>query len=437
MVRCSSSSSPKNSLGIHPQSQSFAVDGNTSYVSSIIQSQGTENCWMSANLNSPIAVETSSLLAWPGPFNETYGLHGCSPSNISSHEENISPSKGSVEFQEADITPVNSGRSGHSVTPLFPVEERETSFSNSENPKPTTEKRGRGKKRLECPHPGCNSTFPRNYELKRHQSTIHESKVSIVCSVYGCNRISKPFPRLDKFYEHVRKHHKGPERFLCVLEVCRQGPLTRNELVEHLNSQHSLMASKQPCLDDILNALNLGGQFRKGEPILFENINACPLRFLGCGYSHPPNSSARWQMEKHLWEHELSERSKGYEMIVAFLGEWPELGIATCPICGRMVCNKYHSISFFILHLMEHTRAERIMRAPELAQMIRPYLTGQEKVRSWDRTDIILEWYLDPEFCARVEEAGGLSPKTHALTGSELHPETQLDRDIGWMDSQA
>jgi hypothetical protein len=142
-------------------------------------------------------------------------------------------------------------------------------------------------------------------------------------------------------------------------------------------------------------------------------------------------------MEKHLWEHELSERSKGYEMIVAFLGEWPELGIATCPICGRMVCNKYHSISFFILHLMEHTRAERIMRAPELAQMIRPYLTGQEKVRSWDRTDIILEWYLDPEFCARVEEAGGLSPKTHALTGSELHPETQLDRDIGWMDSQA
>ncbi|PMD38525.1 hypothetical protein L207DRAFT_431407, partial [Hyaloscypha variabilis F] len=70
-----------------------------------------------------------------------------------------------------------------------------------------TDAKNGGKKRLVCPHRDCTLTFPRNYELERHRKTIHSPNISIVCSVYGCNRISKPFPRLDKFYEHIRKHH--------------------------------------------------------------------------------------------------------------------------------------------------------------------------------------------------------------------------------------
>jgi hypothetical protein len=140
-------------------------------------------------------------------------------------------------------------------------------------------------------------------------------------------------------------------------------------------------------------------------------------------------------MKSHLREHELLERSKGYEMIVAFFGQWSLDGVATCPICRGMV-SKYYQFSLFVSHLMEHTRAERIMHAPEIAQLFRPYLTGQEKGETWDGTNRILEWYLDPEFRARVEEAGGLSVETQALTGSELHPETQLDGDMEWVDSQ-
>lgn len=79
------------------------------------------------------------------------------------------------------------------------------------------------KPRLVCPHPGCKHSFPRKYELKRHQENIHNRNLALLCNVYGCNRASKPFGRLDKLMEHQRKH-QNPDKLLCPIETCRTGP---------------------------------------------------------------------------------------------------------------------------------------------------------------------------------------------------------------------
>jgi len=373
---------------------------------------------MSPNLNFSTTLEAAGLSAWPlQPFNETDSV--AAPFlNVGSYEQKAFPASEFPEWQAAYITPTGPRGSGNSIAPAAPEERNETRPMKSPERKSMTDAKNGGKKRIKCPHQDCNLTFPRLYELERHRKTIHSPNISIVCSVYGCNRISKPFPRLDKFYEHIRKHHKGPERFLCVLECCRQGPFTRAELVEHLNTRHSLKESEQLNLQDSLNALGLPGQFRQGGLILPENGNACPLKFLGCEYSHPPSSSAQKKTERHLEQHELLERSKGYEKIVAHIGLWSPNGIATCPICRQAKSYLFG----IIVHVDSHTRKERGEHAVEIAQMFRPYLTGQEIITYKDYSYRITNWKLDPEFRARVEQSGVLSATSQQPEGNEVLP---------------
>jgi hypothetical protein len=61
---------------------------------------------------------------------------------------------------------------------------------------------------------------------------------------------------------------------------------------------------------------------------------------------------------------------------------------------------------------------ERRGHAIEIAQMFRPYLMGQETI--YFGKNKILKWKLDPEFRARVEEAGVLSAPVQTPEGSEL-----------------
>jgi hypothetical protein len=68
----------------------------------------------------------------------------------------------------------------------------------------------------------------------------------------------------------------------------------------------------------------------------------------------------------------------------------------------------------------EHTTEERHEHVVEIAQMFRPYLLEQEKADDWNKANRILEWNLDPEFRARVEEAGVLSAPAQTPEGSEL-----------------
>lgn len=78
------------------------------------------------------------------------------------------------------------------------------SFSSDFSQTCTTKTSKQRRSRLQCAHPGCKRTFPRKFELQRHQDGVHSLKVAILCPVYGCNRVAKPFPRKDKFWEHMR-----------------------------------------------------------------------------------------------------------------------------------------------------------------------------------------------------------------------------------------
>ena len=406
------------------EQQTFSTVGTTGNILSgpcEIQLQCTDLGWMNASFNFPSALETPGPPTWPvQPLSETGSIAATffdvGSQDVGSQEQSMSSSNEPPDWRKLGLAPTAS-----SVRPAAPQGESEITAPKPAATRPMSAARSREKKRLLCSHLGCNSTFPRKYELERHRTTVHDCNVRIFCSVYGCPRISKPFPRLDKFYEHVRKHHKGPERFLCILESCRQGPLTRTELVNHLNTQHTLKDSQQPHLKDSLNALGLPGQFWKGKAILLENGNACPLKSLGCEYSQPPSSSSKWKMQSHLEQHELLERSKGYEMIVAF-GLWNYgTGVATCPVCKAKIGIYLGQSSMYniISHVSRHSSKERNEHAVHLAQMFRPYLTGHEWLGGWER-ETILKWMMDPEFRARVEESGVLSAPISTSEDSEL-----------------
>lgn len=406
---------------------SFSGDCYTSFETSLPGLQGPEHSWMNADFSAPLVPEIFNSSYWAS---QTTNLSGCldpSPFDIGTQQQiTLPPSTEHPEWLEASGTPAARPETGDSITAVVSPGQCETDVSNSKKRKSIKE-RNDAKKRLKCPHPDCHLTFPRKYELNRHQNTIHDSNISILCSVYGCNRVSKPFPRLDKFHEHVRKHHKGPERFLCVIEACRQGPFTRAELVEHLQVQHCLRTAKkvEPHLDESLRCLGLRLSCPTNMSPIIGDWRACPLWVHGCRFRTEDVSGNRywyWKLQYHISKHELLELSKGYEIIVATgYSYWMHRGPVTCPIC-KTLFDDYPVGSNLTKHLDEHSMEERIMFAPDIAQLFRPHLTGQEKINSWEQTDKVLKWNQDPEFRARVEEVGILRATTQTSKDNGLQP---------------
>jgi len=252
------------------------------------------------------------------------------------------------------------------------------------------------KPRLACTTSGCKQTFPRAYELRRHQDSIHNPTFNLCCSVWGCNRIGRPFTRADKFREHYRKHHRNPEKWLCIFEQCRMGPLTLPELVDHLNLKHGQKGLTEPNLSEAVKVLSLRclplghAATKGGSAFLFQYTNACPLAFFGCDFQRlDPNDLNEFR--NHITEHSLLQRSKGYPAIRSVIGLWPTFRIADCPICQKRVCEKGDFIpNQFIRHVgYSHSTAERVGHAVELGELLHPLFTeefkGYSNRRAFDR----------------------------------------------------
>ena len=244
------------------------------------------------------------------------------------------------------------------------------------------------KPRLLCPHHDCKSTFPRSYELQRHEKNVHYRTFSLLCPKYGCNRSSKPFGRLDKLKEHWRTHQR-PDNFLCPVECCRAGPFSMADLRAHLLNGHSNVQLQQPDLDDLLCLLNLRMTKIGDGVIRLEERDVCPLAFLGCSFRS--YNSDLWSLHCHIKEHELIQRVKGYNEIVAVWGYWSVYGVITCPVCNERVCGPNDGHNKFFRHVRSHSETERAQHAKELSEMLQPYLSGKETTCSPEVLEIFKE----------------------------------------------
>ncbi|CAG8958922.1 hypothetical protein HYFRA_00012919 [Hymenoscyphus fraxineus] len=238
-------------------------------------------------------------------------------------------------------------------------------------------KERRPKRRLPCDHPGCTQTFPRPYELDRHRQNFHQRHSIWLCPVYDCRRAANPLPRTDKLWEHYRKEHGDADQFHCFFKDCRAGPFAKDELKDHLNQQQRKQSHRESYLEVILKALKVFGW--RQTPIgygnyLIEDIDTCPLAFLGCAHRGSPPQMF------HLKTHDLRERSRGYLAIVkaSKMGSWSWRGKMTCPCCDWAQTAVVES---FLCHLREEHSDDQISAMMmTLSETLAPWLSGKEAI---------------------------------------------------------
>jgi len=231
------------------------------------------------------------------------------------------------------------------------------------------------KPRAKCKYPDCRSTFARKYDVERHERNVHDRTVNILCPVYGCNRATKPFARLDKFQEHFRhKKHVSAGKLMCPVDGCSFGPGNRTQLEQHLISQPHPSCAKQPHLIGIIRTL----QIRDPKYLLQRRLkgeDACPLRIAGCTFRL---SAEEPDMTSHVNTHELGERLTYYKEIQGELGTTRFLH-ASCPLCKEKTdLSVFHRFSnYFTNHLVNvHTRSDLMIHSLELWKMLHPLYSG-------------------------------------------------------------
>ncbi|CAG8978150.1 hypothetical protein HYALB_00012012 [Hymenoscyphus albidus] len=257
------------------------------------------------------------------------------------------------------------------------------------NPRSKVTKERRPKPRLPCDHPGCTQTFPRKYELDRHRQNFHQRHSIWLCPVYDCRRAANPLPRADKLWEHYRKEHGDADQFHCFFKDCRAGPFAKDELKDHLNQQQTEQSHRESYLEDILKALKAFGW--RQTPIgygnyLIDDIDTCPLAFLGCAHRGSPNGG---QMTDHLKPHDLREQSRGYLAIIK-ASEWGVrgwIGKSTCPSCDWAKANGF--LESFLDHLQNHSDDKILAMMVMLSEMLAPWLSGKQK--TWDSWQPFIE----------------------------------------------
>ena len=193
---------------------------------------------------------------------------------------------------------------------------------------------------------------------------------------------------MDKFREHV-KTHKNPEKFLCIIETCRTGPLTRAQLVEHLGMQHLSDYSRQPQVGDYIAALpflstkiDFFNQRRPDTDIIGKNHeyslfhvfekrsegkDACPIR--GCDFRLSLDQPV---MEYHIDNHDLMDRMKSHKDIERVCPKYDYLWSRfICPMCQEEVSAGWQYFHALPPHFdTRHSKEERLA-SPNMLEFCR------------------------------------------------------------------
>lgn len=198
----------------------------------------------------------------------------------------------------------------------------------------------------------------------------------MLCPVYGCNRTADPFPRLDKFREHVGRKHKDLDKFLCLIETCRIGPLTRLQLKDHLENRHLHDFSTQSHFGDYIAALpSLGIKLHDLQTRSSAALNIvlkqrsrgkdiCPLENLGCRFRLSQNEPF---MEDHLKKHDLKDLFEAHDEVGSIHPMWDLDRIQLiCPICHQDASR--NGVARLLHHvLIDHYKQQRLRAASQSA----------------------------------------------------------------------
>ncbi|ATZ48693.1 hypothetical protein BCIN_03g08780 [Botrytis cinerea B05.10] len=232
-----------------------------------------------------------------------------------------------------------------------------------------------------CGLSGCNKTFPRRYELRRHVRNIHTQDFRVVCPVYGCHRTTKPFNREDKFMEHFRKHD-SLRSYRRLIESCQSAPFDIPGLIDHLAMKHYMDHKTQN---------NLG--FTTGRvldihfiPFWFGVLSSnggdiCPLAPIGCTYRITADVGENCYIRKmamHIFTHKLSHRLQLKENLRNFFTGGNKLylddGTKNCMLCS------FQSIGHFCHEILldhiakDHSKEERSSVLGEVSRIIERFV---------------------------------------------------------------
>ncbi|KAF7957275.1 hypothetical protein EAE96_002862 [Botrytis aclada] len=251
--------------------------------------------------------------------------------------------------------------------------------------------------RLSCDHPGCNKTFPRNYELKRHTKNIHTQKFQVFCHVYGCHRTTKPFKRADKFNEHFRKHSSS-RSYRCLIETCQSAPFDIPGLSDHLTKGHHIDYDAQPNLDFIHYTVFGSGSV----PFWFHRLcltgrDICPLAHVGCTYrskSDCKESRSGFTMRQHILNHDLSDRRQGSELLRSFFTGFYrgalDDGTKNCMLCSFQANGCFHQ-EFLVDHMVtDHSQEERCSVLKDTHRFIAEFLYMWQHQREGKQLNVIV-----------------------------------------------
>lgn len=218
---------------------------------------------------------------------------------------------------------------------------------------------------------------------------MHDRKVNLLCPIYGCNRIAKSFPRLDKFRKHFRKH-KDASKFLCLIGTCHIGPLTRPELRDHLMDRHLHDYFHETYLREYFVILRFLRTCPQSRSQLFgfnlfdivqkrkEGKAICPLHKLGCDFQlsldHP-------YMRPHLSEHSIKEYFKAHSEIAAICSMQDIFDNLCYPLCHEMTA--FRPVDLVHHLLLNHSKEERlVVTSINSERSLEPSLPSLQKIPS-------------------------------------------------------
>ncbi|XTI92126.1 hypothetical protein V2W45_773260 [Cenococcum geophilum] len=146
-----------------------------------------------------------------------------------------------------------------------------------------------------CNYSGCKRTngFSNSHDLKRHKRSVHGefSGESYVCTVKGCKKRDKSWPRRDNFKTHVTTQHpREPDEVDKVIERSRRSHATVDtQPLDHSSQQDNLsIGPRSHISNDVATTYITPSQLSQlYDPLVADELEMMMMKFIPPGGTKP------------------------------------------------------------------------------------------------------------------------------------------------------